>query len=44
MKSNAKEYLIEFANSQEDWLKALIYAAIETNGAITSERKNKIFI
>lgn len=43
MKSNAKEYLIEFASSQEDWLKALIYSAIETNGSISSDRKNEIF-
>ena len=28
MKSNAKEYLKEFAISQRDWLKALIYDAI----------------
>ncbi|WP_163718735.1 AAA family ATPase [Mangrovibacterium lignilyticum] len=43
MKSNAKEYLIEFASSQEDWLKALIYSAIETNGSISSDRKTEIF-
>ncbi|ASB50450.1 AAA family ATPase [Alkalitalea saponilacus] len=43
MKNNAKEYLVEFANSQDDWLKALIYGAIESNGAISSERKNEIF-
>lgn len=43
MKSNAKEYLIEFASSQEDWLKALIYSAIETNGSISSDRKKEIF-
>ncbi len=43
MKTNAKEYLKEFAASQQDWLKALIYDAIETNGNITGERKNEIF-
>lgn len=43
MKTNAKEYLKEFATSQQNWLKALIYDAIETNGNITNERKNKIF-
>ncbi|SMN15881.1 hypothetical protein CRYPD_756 [uncultured Candidatus Thioglobus sp.] len=43
MKTNAKEYLKEFATSQQDWLQALIYDAIETNGNITDERKNKIF-
>lgn len=44
MKENAKEYLIEFANSQEDWLKALVYDAIETNGDISKDRKNEIYI
>ncbi len=43
MKSNAKEYLKEFAISQQGWLKALIYDAIESNGNVTNERKNKIF-
>lgn len=43
MKSNAKEYLKEFATSQPDWLKALIYDSIESNGNITNERKNEIF-
>ncbi len=46
MKTNAKEYLKEFAKFAEpnqNWLKALIYDAIETNGNITNERKNKIF-
>ena len=44
MKTNAKEYLIEFANSQnEDWFKALIYSAVETNGAISSDKNNEIF-
>lgn len=43
MKQNAKVYLKEFAYSQENWLKALIYEAIETNGNITTDRKNDIF-
>jgi recombinational DNA repair ATPase RecF len=43
MKSNAREYLIEFASSQENWFKSLIYEAIETNGAVTLERVNEIF-
>lgn len=43
MKKNAKEYLLEFAASQEDWLKALIYDAIETNGDISRDRKNEIY-
>ncbi len=44
MKTNAKDYLKEFATDQPDWLKALIYASIESNGNITNERKNEIFI
>ena len=43
MKENAKEYLKEFANFQPNWLKALIYEVIETNGSITSDKKNEIF-
>ncbi len=43
MKTNAKEYLKEFADSQPKWLKALIYDSIETNGNVTNERKNEIF-
>ncbi|MDD4111086.1 MAG: hypothetical protein PHS54_06050 [Clostridia bacterium] len=43
MKNNAKEYLIEFAQSQENWLKALVYETIETNGSISKERKKTIF-
>jgi len=43
MKQNAKEYLKEFANSQPNWLKALIYEAIESNGNISDDKKNEIF-
>lgn len=43
MKINAKEYLKEFADSQSDWLKALIYDSIETNGNIADDRKDEIF-
>ena len=43
MKENAKEYLKEFAISQSDCLKALIYEAIETNGNISEERKKEIY-
>jgi energy-coupling factor transporter ATP-binding protein EcfA2 len=42
-KENAKEYLKEFATSQDDWLKTLIFDAIETNGDILKERKEEIF-
>ncbi len=30
MKTNAKEYLKEFASSQQNWLKALIYEQHQT--------------
>jgi len=43
LKKNAREYLKEFANSQSDWLKALIYEAIETNGNISNDKKDEIF-
>jgi hypothetical protein len=43
LKKNAKEYLKEFATSQSDWLKALIYEVIETNGNISNDKKKKIF-
>lgn len=42
-KSNAKEYLKEFAASQSDWLKYLIYKVIETNGNISDDNKKDIF-
>lgn len=43
MKQNAKEYLKEFAHTQSNWLKSLIYEVIETNGNISSDKKNEIF-
>ncbi|MFW8602479.1 AAA family ATPase [Desulfobacterota bacterium M19] len=43
MKTNAKEYLKDFATSQPDWLKALIYEVIETNGNISDDKKKEIF-
>jgi len=43
MKEHAKQYLKEYAKSQENWLKALIYDAIETNGNIPESRLNEIF-
>jgi len=43
MKTNAKEYLKEFVTSQPDWLKALIYEVIETNGNISDDKKKEIF-
>lgn len=45
MPSIAKEYLFEFADSdsQPNWLKALVYDAIETNGEISEERLKDIY-
>lgn len=43
MKKNAKEYLKEFASSQPNWFKALIYEVIETNGNISDDKQIKIF-
>lgn len=43
MKTNAKDYLIEFARSQDSWLKALIHDTIESNGTISNERKTEIY-
>jgi len=43
MRTNAKDYLIEFANSQESWIKALIYKSIETNGDISNEDLDIIY-
>lgn len=43
MKTNAKDYLIEFARSQDSWLKALIHETIESNGTISNERKTEIY-
>ena len=36
MKEHAKAYLKEFASSQPNWIKALIYGTIETNGNISN--------
>lgn len=43
MKQHAKEYLLEFSEFQLDWLKALIYDVIETNGEISDERLKIIY-
>jgi energy-coupling factor transporter ATP-binding protein EcfA2 len=44
MKTNAKEYLKEFATSEQpNWLKALIYEVIETNGNLSDDKKKEIF-
>ena len=42
MKTHAKEYLQEFASSQDIWLKDLIYDTTETHGNVTSERRDEI--
>ena len=42
-KTNAKEYLMDMAaDSSEEWLKSLIYAAIETDGNVTDEKLQEI--
>lgn len=43
MKTNAKEYLKEFATDKPNWLKSLIYEVIETNGNISDDKKKEIF-
>lgn len=43
MKINAKEYLKEFAKSQSDWLKFLIYEFIESNGNISDDKKLEVY-
>lgn len=43
MKTNAKEYLIEFAEDKPMWLKALIYETIESNGNLSDEKKSDIY-
>lgn len=43
MKEHAKDYLLEFAEEQADWQKALIYEVIETNGNISDKRKDVLF-
>ena len=42
MKQNAKEYLVGFANTQDDWLKALIFEVVESNGNVTKEKLKDI--
>lgn len=44
-KMHAKDYLIEYANSLngKDWLKCLVFEAINTNGNISEERMNAIY-
>lgn len=43
MKTHAKDYLKDFASSQEGWMKILIQEVIDTNGNIPQERLDKIF-
>lgn len=42
MKSDGREYLLEYVLDQSDWLKALIYEAIDSNGDIRSEKMEYI--
>lgn len=45
-KNHAKDYLIEYANSltNKDWLKCLIIEAINTNGNISQEKLDEIYL
>lgn len=43
MNQHAKEYLLEFSENQEDWVKALIFGAIENNGEISEEKIEDIY-
>ncbi len=43
MKQHSKEYLLEFSAGKDDWLKALIYNVVETNGDVTDEHIEKIY-
>lgn len=42
-KTHAKDYLIEFASSQADWMKILIQEVIDTNGNVSQKRLDEIF-
>lgn len=42
-KTHAKDYLIEFATSQANWMKILIKEVIDTNGNVSKERLDEIF-
>ncbi len=42
-KTHAKDYLIEFATSQANWMKILIQEVIDTNGNVSKERLDEIF-
>lgn len=42
-KAHAKDYLLEYAEGKQDWLKSLIQEAIDTNGSITENRLDEIF-
>lgn len=44
-KTHAKDYLIEYANSlDKDWLKCLIIETINTNGNISNEKLEEIYL
>lgn len=44
-KTHAKDYLIDYANSiNKDWLKCLIIEAINTNGNISKEKLDEIYL
>ncbi len=43
MKIHAKDYLVDFSNGQNDWLKYLILEAINTNGKISNDKLDEIY-
>lgn len=42
-KVHAKDYLTDFSSGKPEWLQVLIKETIDTNGAISENRKNEIF-
>lgn len=42
-KTHARDYLIDFSQTQDDWLKLLILEALNTNGKISGEKLDKIY-
>lgn len=42
-KEYAKDYLVDFSRNKCDWLKLLIYEAVNTNGKISVDKLNEIY-
>jgi energy-coupling factor transporter ATP-binding protein EcfA2 len=43
LKTHAKEYLVDFSKNQSDWLRYLIFEAINTNGKISVDKLDEIY-